>query len=289
MEKRLVLALVLSAMVLMVFSFLGPKKITQNPAVKQDAQESVKVEEAVLAPLSYLDHSGKEFTIETEVFKIVYSEKGGWIKNLFLKEYKDKNGNAVDLINGEGTGGLWFNNKDLNQEDFKILHSNTMRGNKEVELSFLYPNGLEIKKNFIFTPNEYDFKFSLEFINHSNEEIKLDSLYLQWGPGINVGEETKRERKMYSLLNISHGKELKRVKWAKLKEPLRLKDEIKWFGLNNKYFLVALVPSEKESELLVRKTENKGIEVGWNVSVPAIAPNGKKKFEIGRASCRERV
>ncbi|MDD5773479.1 MAG: membrane protein insertase YidC [bacterium] len=277
MEKRLIIALVLSGLVLAVFGVLGPK-YNKKPVVRQDKQESVKPEEATIQPSNYLDLSGKEVTVETDVLKIVYSEKGGWIKNIFLKEYKDKEGKELDLINGEGTGGLWFNSKELNQEDFTILCNDTVGGNKEVKLNFLYPNGLEIKKNFVFIPHEYNFKFSLEFINHSNEELKLDSLYLQWGPGINAEEETKQERELYNVLNINQGKELKRIKWAKLKDPLNVKDEIKWFGLNSKYFLVAFIPSEKESNLLIRKTADKGIETGLNVSAPSIAPNGKKEF-----------
>lgn len=281
MEKRLILALALSGLVLVVFGMFGQKP-GEKPVVRQISKELdkglINQPPAALQPSGCLDFGGKEWTVETDVLKIVYSEKGGWIKNLFLKEYKDKKGKEIDLINGEAAGGLWFNNKALNQEDFKISCNVLGNGDKEVELSFLYPDGLEVKKHFNFMQREYNFKFFVEFINHTNKEIKLDSLYLQWGPGIKEEEGSKQERELYSVINVSYGSEVTRIKEAKLKEPLNLKGEIKWFGLNSKYFLVALAPLEKESDVQIRKTVDKGIETGLNVSVPLLGANSKRRF-----------
>lgn len=265
MEKRLVLALALSGLVLVVFSMFE-----QKPVVKQESRGLINQ-----AP-TYLDSSGKEFVVETDVLRIVYSERGGWIKNLFLKEYKSNKGNEIDLISGDGSGGLWFNSEVFNRQDFKISCSEIGAGNKEVELSALYPNGLEIKKSFVFTPHEYNFKFFVEFINHTNQEILLDSLYLQWGPGIREEENSKQEHGLYSVVNVNCGVELKRIKEAKLKEPLNMQGEIKWFGLNSKYFLTALVPSEEESNVQIQKTVDKGIEIGLDVS-GVVAPNSRRQ------------
>ncbi|MEW6088862.1 MAG: membrane protein insertase YidC [bacterium] len=277
MEKRLIIALVLSGLVLAVFGIFGPK-YNKKPVIKQEEKEEIFQEEKATQPPGYLDFSGKEFTAETNTLKIVFSKKGGWIKHIFLKEYKDKEGKEIDLINGGNSGGLWFNNIELNREDYEINCNDNGDGSKKVELSFLYPNGLEIKKNFILMPDEYSFKFSMELVNHTNEKLMLDPLYLMWGPGIS--EEYERERELYSVININYSKELKRIKEAKLKEPVNIEDEIKWFGINSKYFLVALIPQKEKSDIKIQKTAQHGIETGLNVSAGQIGANSKKQFTV---------
>ena len=111
MEKRTILAVVLSVSILLIWSFLFPtKQAPQSPAPVTDQQAPVQTESPTQAapvqqmpatpvqPLAPSYSGGDEVTVETDLYRAVFSTRGAIIKSWELKKYDDKDGNPVSLL-----------------------------------------------------------------------------------------------------------------------------------------------------------------------------------------------
>ncbi len=119
MEKKLLLAIVLSFVVLFVWQAVFVKKIpppeqtpqsfTETQQVQQPAQKilpeqkTAPVETPVPEQVDFdatTETSEKQIVIETSLFKSVWSNKGAILKSWRLKEHLDEEGNPLELIPG---------------------------------------------------------------------------------------------------------------------------------------------------------------------------------------------
>ena len=88
MEKRLILAIALSVLIIVSFQYIFPAP--KHAPIAGKAQESAAVKEAeniqYLPPIPPVDE--KEYTISTDRFIITFSNIGGAVKKIELKNYK---------------------------------------------------------------------------------------------------------------------------------------------------------------------------------------------------------
>src|SRR3989338_5232967 len=99
MEKRIILALVLSLLVLFLYQqFVVPwvfpppaKKVSSYKDAPEDARRlessahAIKQEEPISAP----KYEEETVTAETHLYKVVFSRKGGGVKSWVLKNFKE--------------------------------------------------------------------------------------------------------------------------------------------------------------------------------------------------------
>src|SRR5271165_3678481 len=120
METRLLIAFVLMFAVLFASQYLyksdtGPVKTAPAvtpaqavqetkpppPAATTSAQTPAKPTAAPM-PGSIQDTAEHEFTIDTALYKIRLTNKGGAIQSWLLKKYLDHNGKPLELVNSAG-------------------------------------------------------------------------------------------------------------------------------------------------------------------------------------------
>ena len=126
MEVRLLLAFLLMGLVLFVMPYFykqppeQPATKSTNPVpaqtdqAKQPAPAPVPVPEQAAAPAqpeiplpgAAQASSEQTFDIETDVYKVTFSNRGATVKSWILKDYKDHNGHLVDLVNDRALKGL---------------------------------------------------------------------------------------------------------------------------------------------------------------------------------------
>src|SRR5689334_1697456 len=102
MEKRVIIAIVLSIAVLYGYSFLMPQPPAQKVAVKSAEQAaviqgpaSVQAPQPQTAPPAALPATAapaRDVTVDTDLYRAVFSSRGGTLKSLVLKKYHDKAG-----------------------------------------------------------------------------------------------------------------------------------------------------------------------------------------------------
>ncbi|MCC6347205.1 MAG: membrane protein insertase YidC, partial [Nitrospirales bacterium] len=115
MEKRTLLAITISIAILIVYQYFFAKQAAPPPPApgKGTVQEpspsaspsSLPAPPALLPPQAAPAEGtakAKEVVVENELFTAVLTSRGGALKSVSLKKYKDKDGKPI-VLKGEGT------------------------------------------------------------------------------------------------------------------------------------------------------------------------------------------
>lgn len=175
-ETRLLLAFVLVGIVLVGWNYIyKPPPPIVNPAATPPAQATPPVAEApkpaptpaappaqaVELPGQVQASQAEEFSIETDLYSVRFSNQGAVVRSWILKKYKDGKGQPLDLVNSPALAkvpapfALAFRNQappgDPNKGLFKVARSEDNLG-----VTFEYSDGRTgTKKSFQFMPDSY--------------------------------------------------------------------------------------------------------------------------------------
>lgn len=252
MEKRTLIAVVLSLIILVGWSYLFQKQTSQRQPVKPAEQTEVKPEPSVKLPPEkpaepvmpeqtiVTDVEGKDVIVESDLYKAVFSTQGGIIKYWELKKYEDENGMPVVLLKDRGAVpplSIIFDGPNRQLPQKLIFAANTKnlmlsdKGNSQGELIFTYKNhGMSIRKKFIFYNDRYKVDLLIETINTPPYMLPI-------GTDFGVFDKQQREHKGPVMLIDSDRKE-----FDENSGPKYLTGNIGWIAQEDKYFTAALVP-----------------------------------------------
>jgi YidC/Oxa1 family membrane protein insertase len=185
MEKRALLAVVLSLAFFYGYSLLFPPaekqaavKPPQQQAISSAQRVSVPVPVQPLQPVVNTAVAVKDVTVDTDLFTAVFSNQGGTLKRLVLKNYRENS--AVDAAkvllfaetNPEGfslkTASVGFSLDPLalySTSDKSLTVSGTER--KQLEFVWRSPQGVVVKKVFSFTGSSYAIAMKTTVLNVS--------------------------------------------------------------------------------------------------------------------------
>ena len=214
MERRVLLAISLSFVVLFLYQRFVPQPPEQPAAVATTASPgpaAAVAGAATLAPAAAPvpmpavaatrgDSVEREYVIETQQVRAVFTNRGGRLKRWALKEYPDRSGQPVDIVPADvGTQPLPFSlstadaaqTARLNGELYAVENLAPERidaTTSPAALTFIYEgaDGLVARKRFTLQPSGYVVVF--------NAEVKQGAVALNpnlmWGPGL--GDEIAR-------------------------------------------------------------------------------------------------
>ncbi|PXF52065.1 MAG: membrane protein insertase YidC [Deltaproteobacteria bacterium] len=295
MDSRTLLALVLSLAVLLVFQyFLGgnvsrpPREKTADkdvPAADSGKQApgheygkpvrtyggaDVSVPSGISRPDIQIDtkaplRKARDFTVETDLYRLVFSEKGGTVKNYFLKEYPATlSGDAapVNLINVSPPYlplGLRLESQppiDLSscffepdKEGLKLT-----KADEEARMKFTcdMPNGIKVTKTYTFHQGSYWIDLSIRL---SGAGTIPGSVFLYNKPG------KKKNRFTFAGPAYYGNNSLQEVKLKKMGEKHTYTGQVDWIGYGDNYFLTALIPvaSQGPWNISIEKKEADGL------------------------------
>ncbi len=224
MEKRVLLAIVLSFLILILYQAFfikkqpqpeGPpesitdveKKPEQKPAEKELLSPPVMPEEREpaeeekdLQPISA--ETEEEIQIDTSLYQAVWSNRGGVLKSWRLKKHTDENKQDLDLVSRRAeeldiypfslrTDDSAFD-KTINSALFESSNLKLeLEGGRTGELQFQYADdkGTRVEKIMTFQDGKYDFDVTINVWKYG-QKIEFHAL---WGPGI--GNPTPEEQK----------------------------------------------------------------------------------------------
>jgi len=258
MEKRMITALVLSALILIGFQhfFKGTATKTQPVAAIVPAQQAEQAREEIPPALpsgvsltqqtaESLDEN--EAVIETEKYTIVFSDIGGTIKEISLKEYEDDGGEET-LLREENPQIRPFSIQSdlipgLGNSRYKVN-----RGKGYIEYSFSDPGRAEIVKRFNFY-NTFDYiDLTVSFKNLSAGEQTFS--YQMIGPsGIQQSSKIMGRRFLEADSMIDD----KVVKDSSAKAAKERMGNVSWTALKSRYFAAILKPLQPVKSVVVRQ------------------------------------
>ncbi|RPJ02306.1 MAG: membrane protein insertase YidC [Candidatus Aminicenantes bacterium] len=292
MEKRLIVAIVLSFLVLMGYQyfFVKPDKNAAKPEVPVAAAPSTTVpgtagaiqeqmkpaapatEPAAAAPAPPQDlgavagRAETDIVVDTPLFRAVWSNKGGVLKSWTLKQHKNSRKEPVELVPalaaeiGRYPFSLGLDDTALagaiNAALFEASPAGLALADKEKgEIRFVYSDGASIRaeKTFGFTGGSY--AVTTEVRVWKDGQPATASVI--WGPGI--GNLTAEEAKQsYSTLRgsaVYTGGKVYRMNERKYKPGENTYNFVDWAAYEENYFVALFAtPAQRGQAAFLRET-----------------------------------
>jgi YidC/Oxa1 family membrane protein insertase len=291
MEKRLLIAIVLSFLVLVLYQIVFVKKPTQpevsirgvaetvkktdqKPLEKESASLPAGIAETQLSkgqkPLETVAAQAEEqITIETSLYQALWSNKGGVLKSWKLKKFRNEKKEELELVSSRSqeinvypfyvlTEDSEFNN-EINNVLYKSSSSSlVLKGGRKGEIRFDYANekGAKVEKYFIFQDGKYDLDVKITVW----KEGKIIEPRFLWGPGIgnpSVQEQKQRFTGTNGIAVLAANKVF-RLNERKFKPELSAFNFVDWAAFEDNYFaaLFLTTPQKGLASFLKQDKEN---------------------------------
>jgi len=294
MEKRLLLAIVLSFLVLFLYQAVFVKKQPPPEPIPETIPETVTEAEQKPSllpptqtepqtqapqelreptkPAEFLPVSGDEeeqIVINTSLYRGVWSNKGGVLKSWRLKEYKDNEGEDLEIISARSeeiaiypfflrsddpSFDRTINSALYNSSSYTLELTNGQTG--ALRFEYADDSGTRVEKIMTFQDGLYGFGIQIN-VWKNGQKIEPDVL---WGPG--MGNPTLEEQKKRfggsSGIAIHHGEKFVHIDERKYKPEQSVFPKeyfIKWAGYEDQYFTALYVASPQVSQAMFIKQD----------------------------------
>ncbi len=312
MEKRALLAFVLSLAVLVGYQYFFVPSVPQKPdapvtppaeAPPQAVPEKRAAVEAPVGPAeeapAALPWESRErrpreappeeiVTVETEWVRYRISTRDGTLKEITLKRYLDDEGETVQLV---PTRGELFPLQLLaNGEVFHVTFTPSRQyiqvtdKAERLVLSYEDESGARIEKHLEFQPKGYQIK--VRIVQNALKEYQLLAGSVFQGMG---DADNRKSRYAHEGPVLDLSGEIERIKFKEAKERMILRGEIPWIAFEEKYFMTAVLPETKAAAAVVdRLDSSEGINIGFGVTGLAevasyVFYGGPKDYELLRS------
>jgi len=291
MEKKTILAIVLSVAVVFIYQFFFAPKSVPNKTQNHPAEiEEKKQPETATAPATATTTavSGnkntittatqktgieKEITVETPLYKAVFSTKGGTLRSFQLKKFKtklEKNSGMIELVNVAPNmplplslsfvdSSILVGAGDIYEADRSSLSLGEKDQKSRLTFTQTYPGTLRIEKTFTFSPGDYTIPMEVKVYNLSPATIQQNAT-LTWvhfdDPAVKKDSYT-HDGPVYSMAKDVELTNLKNLKAEEHHGP-----DISWSGYESKYFIAAMIPQNPAlTSLTLDRDQRNGVSV----------------------------
>jgi YidC/Oxa1 family membrane protein insertase len=293
MERRLLVVFALTFLVIMLFQPLMKKYGPQPPApVKQDstrAASSPPASGASSNPPSASSNSSAgasrspaaptprnaatlrpsaqpgaavptqqatseaETVVENEVYRIVFTNRGGRVKSWILKKYTDDKGGPLELVNAAAAAeygyplALWTYDDTLRNKLNSFLYVATSTGTTApAEVKFTYADGeVSAEKTYKFDPNSYVVGVRTA-VEVSGAQV---TAFPMWPAGF--GADMTGPQYASGQIMYQFNDKIERVAIKKISGNGTLPGPLNWAGVSDQYFAAVFVPQDPQNAAIV--------------------------------------
>ena len=305
MEKRLIIAVVLSIGVLYAYSFLFPqaKPVTPSPVAAKTEQASVSatpaqggaVQSTTAAPqpagaVPQQAANAREITVDTDLYTAVFSTQGAGLKKLTLKKYHetpDKNGKNIVLVDESTPArfGLLTDSREFGVSPATVFNTSgdnlkLASGSKgSLEFTTVTPQGITVKKTYSFSSDAYRIGLTQEVVNAGAAKVD-GTLHLLQSDRVVPFKKGEGRYEVYGPSTLSDDK----VNTDKLdniqKAPVQYDKGVVWTAFADKYFVDAII-AEKGSIASARLTRPATDQLLTDMASPALSVSPGQSASVG--------
>lgn len=312
MEKRLILAIVLSFLVLALYQMVFLKN---KPQTHPQAQTEVPVQAAASEPkpaelpappetppaAAQASEEAKaqaeaRVLVDTSLYQAVWSNRGASLRSWKLKTHLDEDKDGLELVSRRAAevGKFPFSLETQDAELDKTANGGLflpsvtrvdLRDGQTGELKFYYSDGnsVKIEKVFVFTGGAYDFDVRISVWKDGR---KLEPRVI-WGPGIgNPVVTTKRQQfGAGSGVAVLAANRVYRVNDRKYRPEASAFNFADWAAYEDNYMTALFItpPQQGSAQFLRVAKDERTADFFLSVSVPQKAYLGPKDFDRLRA------
>ncbi|MCL2480664.1 MAG: membrane protein insertase YidC [Spirochaetaceae bacterium] len=275
MEKNTIYAIILSVCVISLGFYIQRKLfplpqeerhvVTESERIIQEQikEDTSKVALDAAAAITNREEDPdyyREVSLQTEVFDITFSNLGGTIKSIKLKEHFD-GGEMLEMINKNKDSITAFNiyMGDINADPLNVYFDTRIYSQgdsmiaeftKDIDIPSRSGTGestpLSIVKKYIFKPYDYLMELQIQFLNKNNLIIPLDkggyAYTIGFGPQIGPKFDKIDDKKEFRRYVTDMGGKKKINKMPKEKGEVSIYERINWAAISGKYFTVIGIP-----------------------------------------------
>jgi len=266
MEKRLVIAIGLSLVVLLAFQLLTPAKKSYQPAEVPGAgipaKEQVIPSESAL-PAGEMDFQEKAPSdepvqetlteIQTETYKLVFSDIGGSLKNISLNEYQKRDKEEI-LVEENDPAKRIFTMHSAQVSGLDRKRFELVKQENSLEYRLVESGWMEITKRYTFDKSSNHIDLDIIIKNAASRTTPFS--YQLIGPSGLVESSEVSGRSLLQADTMIDGKiwKTKASKGAQERT-----GDITWVALKNRYFALILKPFSPPRAVTVKETLEKNI------------------------------
>jgi len=294
MEKRAFIAVGLSIAIFYIFSMLfGPEKKPVEPSGLQKASVATAPADKTVPPPAFPNPpvataqslpttvSQKEIRIDTDLYSAVFSSRGGSLKSLTLKNYREENSPSAKLVilgndadpnlpsYTTRTTGIAFPDGAVFMTDADSITLNKGES-KQLTFNYISGQGFTIRKIYTFTAGSYGIKLETVVFNNSASPLTGAIQYVMTYPAEPKVKDNRFDTAGAYLFsdNSLQSDKIKDVTSASK----RYDKSIQWAGFADKYFLNSIL-SDNNSIASVELKKNAAGFFESIVSAPQFTVN----------------
>jgi YidC/Oxa1 family membrane protein insertase len=278
-SKRFILALILSAAVLFLWQtmFVKPPPEQPTPAAGEPAVQDQRPVEPeprdpdapdVTAEAEPTDPAYETIAataerterIETDLFEVELSNRGGRAVSWKLRSYTGRLGDPLELIPTLATDpGVFMlavetGDPAIDEEINKALYDVERTQDQGLErLTFRWSDGrgLEVVKSLGFRPGDYLVEVDLSVRDRGRDKVAR----LVLGPGFGAQDPSaRRSSYVYSAIALNTGGTATHRYARKIKES-QARGDLRWAGLEDQYFAALLIPAAPQATVALQSRE----------------------------------
>jgi YidC/Oxa1 family membrane protein insertase len=209
-------------------------------------------------------------TIDTPLYRITFSNRGGEVTSWILKKYKNlATGRPLDLVNQQAAEkfgyplAVWTYQPQLTARLAQALYVSSSSGatlTAPTTLTFKYAaNGLNVTKTFSFNDS---------YVIHAQVTVTRNgapvAAGLAWPSGF--GDQQTLPEYANSDLNVSENGKVDQIGYKKVSGGSTLTGNYKWAGVSDLYFAAIFLPDHPQDASFV--TLHNAIDVPLNLKKP---------------------
>ncbi len=286
MERRLLIVFALTFLVIMLFQPLMRKYGPQPPAKTETAAEhggnasqpgaapsapapsnsatgtgaagpGAAAPRAVAgtAPASgrQVGTSEQETVIENDVYRIVFTNRGGRVKSWVLKKFTDDKGGQLELVNSAAAEKygypllLWTYDEGLRARlNSALYEASTTGGTGASSVAFVYDDGdLSVRKSFTFDRGSY--VVGMETAVY--EKGALVTAFPAWPAGFG-GDSTGPQYATAQIVD-QYDDKVERLAIKKISGNGTMRGPFHWAGVSDQYFAAVFLPGDAQNAAMV--------------------------------------
>ena len=318
-EKRLLLAIVLSVVVILGWNVLFMKPVQQQ-STRQGTSSTDRAAETASnrsADTEKLESRVRDFsadksagragqasgdfspaenlrtvTVETPLYHIAISEHDASVQSFTLKEYRESNAKSSDhkeLVPSEAANGLFstrFYNEtvpEVNTASYTFSgsadRSAIETGSQNLTFTLETESGVIVEKVFTFHADSYLIDCDISVKNGSGRPVK-DALAV-YVPGFKEEGGSRMSHFAFEGPVALVNNELEEVDPDDIEEKDTFHGVIKWAGYTDRYFLSCVIPKNNGREAMVKLSKSgSGTKTGYVAPMDRLDPGKMTQYSF---------
>jgi YidC/Oxa1 family membrane protein insertase len=267
MERRLLLVFALTFLIVMLSQPLlkkyAPKTVepapqqqqAQNTPAAQPASASASSPAAPPVAGAKQASSETETTVENDLYRIRFTNRGGQVKSWVLKKFTDDKGQPLELVNDVAAQkfgyplSLWSYDETLRNKLNSVLYVQDGGGRGTLtapaEISFEYSDGdTAARKTFRF---EHSYEVTVE-TSVTSKGSPVTALPM-WPAGF--GDQTTPTAYAAARVEYQNGSDVERLALKKVTGGATIRGPFNWAGVADQYFAAVFLPDDAADAALV--------------------------------------